>query len=307
MAHRVLFGTLFVVTLALAVVLLLDAPAASMVISHPTIHSHVHSDVLETIRIEIMTNDPEDYRFDEDYLHRAAIGSEDNLLAFDVIAIERAGEARYQEQPMTIVALLLRIAVVPEDARITYDEAILHLHYKNGQELAVPIGEFHYLFGSSDDALAVVGLNATHETVDGINTMGGIALELRNRSDRVVVVRKIELISAGVVLNLPRRMRDRACEGAMTVAVCLGEPYSFHVPPPLTTIGDLVLPHQPYQVYVPLSYLDAHVLHRVGLVVTYDIDGEFHRLIIDDFPFIRTALYQDAFEEWYDVQILDPS
>lgn len=307
MAHRILFGTLFVVSLALAIVLLLDAPESSLLISHPMIHSHVYSDPLETIRIEIMTNDPDNYRFDATYVHRAAIGIEDEVTAFDVMAVERAGESIYQGQPMTIVAFVLRIAVVPDDARISYPDAKLYLHYKNGQELTLPIGEFHYLFGVSDQDVALIGLNATHETIDGINTIGGIALELRNRSDRTIYVRDIELVAEGVILNLTRRVRDRPCDGAMTVVDCLGSSYAFDVVPPLTTLQDLVLPHQPYQVYVPLSYVDAHVIHRAAIVVTYEIDGERRRLILDDFPFIRTARYQTAFEEWYDVQFLDPS
>lgn len=300
MKIKALYGALALTLLVVTGMLLFEREDELILLANPMLYSVYHSDSFETVRIDVLTNDEDHYFFGVDYIGSFTVENDEESVLFQVQEIKKNGEADYDGNTLSIVSFFVRISFASADYEVHLPDARVVIRYENGVTISFPLGELAYVFQDPlPPHVTLSELQATHETINGVNTIGGVHLRLANQSSHSLYITSIDVVGSGVSTHLAKRKWIDPCPAEQTVEGCIGEPYSFSVHPANTPIQDLVLPHQTYQVYVPLSYGTVPFLYEMAIRVTYRIEEEEYVTVIDDFPFMRTPLFQSSVERWY--------
>ena len=142
--------------------------------------------------------------------------------------------------------------------------------------------------------------------INGYNTIGGINLSLSNHSNSNITITDISILSESVRFNTFFLTEREPCDYRATVVDCLAlNDYSFTTYNVYETMNSLLSPKNSTSYYIPLSYLDSPFIHRFGIQLTYTIDGEERLYILDDFPFMKTSLFQEEYEDNYHVYTIN--
>lgn len=299
-----LYGVLAGLFIFLSIVLLLEKEEEFMIITSPKIYSIYHSDDLETFTIEFLTNQPEHFYFDTDFISQLSISNTEQTFPITILdLIVQPSVVLVNDTPYKLITMKCRTEMFSTNLWVHIEDAILTIDYLNGKELSVEIGEFNYLFLEQQyEDVALYELSATYEDVGDINSVGGININLHNRSLETLEILSIDLVATGVLTNEAMMIKRPKCDYDKTVAECLYiDSYSFFVTPVSTTLHEFVLSKHNFEAYIPLSYDLFPYISDFAIQVTYRINGFKRIFVVDDFPFMKTANFQESMEEYYHV------
>lgn len=271
-------------------------------------YSWYYTDPLETVQIYTLINQKESHHVDIDYIEQLELTDDETTLSMELIAIDVSdSDITIDETTYNVITLRMRPSVIPTNTTVSMENASLRIHYRNGTEVNLEIGSVNYVFPSEPRTeIALTGLTATHELIDGTETVSAIQLGLKNNTGGLLEIRSIEVLSEIVSTNPSMMVRDLDCTDILSVTSCLRiTEYSFFTTPIPSDMHELILPGQETLFYVPLSYQEVVPFHRFVIAVTYQIGGEEAVYYIDDFPFIRTTPFQSQHGEEYIWYVID--
>lgn len=286
-----LYGGLSLVFVLLGMATLWQDDTPMVVVVAPRIHSFVHTDVLETIGIDLLASRIDTHHLDPAYIERADIVDAQQAMSFSVLEVVTGTETQsYDGMEMMPVRVVVSPRIVADASTLWLREATLVMYYLDGSQWSVPIGEFTYRWDMGDtDDLGLWSLHATSEVVGGIETVSAIQIEWYNRTNDRIDILSVDVLAQGVTTNPAMARRDWDCTDIPSVAACLDvAEYAFFQDAVPTVLHVNVAPKQSVRLYVPLLYEDVLPLHRFGIVVTYRIAGVMKTTVIDDFPFVRS-------------------
>ncbi len=301
---------LIILITILIFVLLLKEDKELIIISNDSIISVYHSDNLETFTIEILTNQPNRYQFDSDFITTIQLKNSEQELSIDIKEIVKSSESiTYKEEEMYLITLIMELPFISNDLLIQMERVFCVLNYDNGSSLEFEIGEFNYLFLETfGKDLSLNNLSATHQTVNGFNTIGGISIELGNLSTNNILIKDIDILSLSTSVNKNLTMIRDECNYMSTVEECLGiDVYSFSYPQNSVLSEILVKKNNNTQIYIPLIYTEKYqFIHEFAIIITYEINDEEKTLVIDDFPYMRTSIFSNMeTDQVYEYRIHD--
>ena len=186
-----------------------------------------------------------------------------------------------------------------ESEIISIIDAKLELSYEMDEMISLEIGEFNYMFGNESNPFLTLGnLYITHELIDGIDTAGGLVLELGNLSNKEVSITSIAILSSSVKANQKhtKSLIDLPSSD-MKVSDILETAYDFNNVENKELSIDISQNHQNI-LYIPLSYIgDIKHIERFAVIIHYQDHNEIYQMIIDDFPFIHRSPFHAQYQE----------
>jgi|LGVE01.1.fsa_nt_gb hypothetical protein len=305
MKAKIMYSTVIILVITLSILLYVKDEEELVIISSDSIYSIYHSDVYESFTIEILTNQPQNYYFDNNYLSSASLKNDNQDLSIDITKITHSDNSiYYQEDEFYNLYLTAELSISSDDLLISMDNVFLHLNYMNGEEIVISIGEFNYLFYDSFSSdISLNNLSATHQEVNEINTISGINLELGNLSDSNILITNIGIVSNNVSFNLGYSFIRDECFHTSTVDTCLNvNDYQFNQESNILETNFILRKNNVINLYLPLTYLNnSKFIYRFSIVVTYEINNTEKTFIIDDFPYMKTSLFSDQLEGDFNV------
>ena len=300
MKARIMYLTVIVLVITLSILLFIKEDQELIIISSDNVYSIYHSDNYETFTIELLTNQPQNYYFDNNYLSSAALKNDKQDLSIDIVKILHSDDTTlYKENEFYNIYFTAELSFISDDLLISMDNVFLHLNYMNGEEIIVSIGEFNYLFSDSFSSdISLNNLSATHQEVNEINTISGVNLELGNLGDSNILITNVEIVSTNVKFNLGYSILRDECLHTSTVNLCLNtDNYQFNQESNVIKTNFILRKNNVINIYLPLTYLnDSKFIYQFSIVVTYDMNNIEKTFIIDDFPYMRTSLFSDQLE-----------
>lgn len=271
-------------------------------------YSWYYTDALETVQIETLVNDTESFYVDIEYIEQVSLKDETISLSMELVDLKKSDMViAMQNHQYTVLKWVMRPNVIPANTTIQLTNAQMTVHYRNGDEIALNIGDVSYVFQQDiTDDIALSELSATHEIIGDIETVSAVQIGLKNRTAGLLEIRSINVVSSLVSTNTGALLRDVDCQQIDSVSSCLGRTeYSFFITPIPSNLHQIILPGQDTTFYVPLSYQTAIPFHRFVIAVTYQKDGEEKIMYIDDFPFMKTTSFATDIETEYDWYVVD--
>lgn len=275
-----------------------------LLITQPSVISSVQTSEKETISIPILTTTPNAYLFSSMYITNASITSNDQFLPLRIVNIDVLNyQQTINKNLYTLVVFECQPSVSIDQEIIQYDTASLQLTYDNNAQLTVPIGEFNFVFDQVDQSVLTLGrLMATSQPINGVETIGGVYLELGNQANETLTIHSIEIVSQTIVFNqLDARLMDKEINDTASVESVLDVmTYDFYQRVPDGSLSFDIPMQSSQSLYLPLIYTGdiAHV-GRFAIQVEYEIAGEKQTCFLDDFPFRRYNVFNETLkEEW---------
>lgn len=282
-------------------VLFIKEEVEMVLISREYPYSIYHTDIQEKISIELLSNTPQSYHFSTDYIIDATIHNESEELSVIVQDIQVSDEEiLYKETPYYQIIIDVSVSFTSTDLLVSIKDAYLELTYENMEVLDVKIGDVVYLFDETVDTDITLGnLSATHERVKGYNTVSGVNLNVANSSNRNIMITDITVLSNRVFIDKENVNRLITCPFDTPVAVCIGvENYDFNKEFKDIPLSILLGKNNDIELYLPLLFdKETDFIYELSIVLTYQIDQEERRMIIDDFPYMKTSIFSNIIEE----------
>lgn len=292
----------------LTAVMLVKTTPAGVVVVMPKSYSRYQSDPLESLVIEVLANQPDSYHYDVGYIEQVQLHDDTQSIAMEVDDID-IGTVAYEwnNQDFYRIRFVLSPAIEWTTTTVSIPQATMLISYGNGESLSLAIGELQYVVASHQPSdLSLGGLSALVGYLDEVETVTGIQVEWYNRSDDVIDLIAVDVVSSVVHANLGMAQTDLDCSHLHTIEACLGiEQYELRLPAASTSLHKTILPNQSLTLIVPLLYDQVVPFHRFVMEVTYEINGEIQTLYLDDFPFVQSPSFQSSYEPWYVTYDLD--
>lgn len=311
MKSKIVYGVLSIVVTLLAISLLTRKEIPTLLVSNKQIISIYHTDQSEEIKLSLLTTNPNNFYFDQDYVTFSKLYNEDQTVSMKIHSIVVSNDDyEYNNQTFYRVDYFFKLPFAGTNTYINMDEVFLSMDYDNGDCIDIYIGEFNYLFREyNDDDISLGNLSATYEYIDNIETVGGVNVTLSNLTSDNLNITNISIVSTSVKANYNKTLERSECSYQETVADCiLEEGYDFnnHKDSDKTF---LVRKNNNIELYIPLNYLyKTQYLYRFSIIIEYEIDGVVKEYIIDDFPFMSKGIYLKEMEgRYYDGTIIHSS
>lgn len=277
-----------------------------IIISQPVITSSVESSSLETLSYSFLTNQPDRYEFNTDYIIKGEIITSERYLPVDIIDVKETTLKKVIDgETYCLIVIEYKPAILIDKGLIQYDSASLVIHYENNKELSLLLGEFNYAFNQDTKDLSLGALKATTEVVKEVESIGGIAIELGNQTASSLVIQNIQVFSQTIRSNQDAIiLYDKDIDYKDKVINVLGvTTYDFFTETNAVPLNQSIRSKQSISLYVPLLYLgEIHHVGRLSLVVTYTLNGETKTTFIDDFPFMRYDLFDESLKDNWVIQ-----
>lgn len=300
-----LYIIIIMLTMTLTLLLLIKEEKELVIISRDYPYSIYHSDNYETIDIELLTNNPESYHFNNNYISSSKFYNEDEELSVSVKDIVKSSHSvSYQGDDFYIVTFKFTLPFISNELYIEMSDVFLELIYDNSQTISLRIGEVNYLFDDSNNSdITLSNLSATHEVVNGYNTIGGVNLELSNSSTNNIIITDITLLSSSVYLNESKIVTNKTCDYTSTVKDCIGvEYYYFNEEYNDILLNTLLGKNNTLELYLPLLYdKKTSFIYEFSIVIEYEKNDQKNKLIIDNFPYMKTSIFTTFNEEEFHV------
>ena len=292
---------LIVLIIAMTLVLFVREEQELIIISKDYVYSVYHSDNYETIDIELLTNNKDDYHFEKDYVISANIYNEDQELSVSVVNISTYNESiSYLDKEFNQVMIELKLPFISNDYLVEIEDAYLEIVYDNNESINISIGEINYLFLENYGRdISLNNLSATHEEYLGVNTVGGVNIELGNLADHNINITNIDILSKSIHINKHYINEQDACEYTATVHECLDTELNiFSAPLGEEELYILLGKNNTTQLYLPLTYSGKYkFIYEFALVIDYEVNGQKLQTIIDDFPYMSTSIFHTFSED----------
>jgi len=285
--------------------LLIREDIETVIISNNNVFSIYHSDNLEKFEVELLTNTPDSFYFSEEYISAISVQNNEQTFALLLEDIDISNTyMEYLDEKFYQATLSLKLKIISNNIKINMTNANLVINYTNNQKLEIEIGEFNYLFKNDyDKDISLNNLSATYEEVNGINTVGGVNLDLGNRSDVNLVINQIRLLTTNVQANQERILQRDICPQTYSVNDCLGiNNYNFNEDIDEDEVNIILLKNNNLELYIPLLYLqETRFIHKFSISIIYTMNGVQKEYIIDDFPYMRTSIFNETMEGDFNV------
>ncbi len=304
---NILYVLIIMLTITLTILLLVKEEEEVIVITREYPYSIYHSDNYETIDIEVLTNAPYSYHFDNDYIVSSSLKNEKEQIHTSIKDIKKSTHAvSYLNQDFYVVTIRLQLPFTSTEYLLELEDADLVLLYENQEEVSVLIGDIAYLFNDNQSTgITLSNLSATHEEINGYNTIGGVNIELSNTSDHNIVLKDISLLTNDVTVNNDAVLTNKTCEYTTTVSQCLGrESYDFHEDILQSQLSILVGKNNTLELYLPLLYNNTSFIYEFAIVIEYSINNKVEQLIVDNFPYMKTSIFTTFNEDDFNVYYL---
>ena len=305
MKPRVIYGIMILFIITLTITMFIKEKKDLVIITNDTIYSIYHSDNNEKIAFELLTNQPDNYYFDDTYISSVVIKNnteEISLELFDIIKGE--DEIHYENDEFYHVSITTKMKLVSNDMLISMENVFLEINYENGETVSISIGEFNYLFYEEVNYdISLNNLSANYQEIDDVNTIGGINLHLANVSGSNINITNIQIVSSLVSFNLENILEREECPQTYSTADCLTiNEYNFNQNIDIDEIDILLRKDNTIELYLPLLYQEeASFIHRFAFIVTYEINGVEKVFLLDDFPYMRTSIFNDSVKDDFNV------
>ncbi len=306
MRIKLVGGLIVFLLLVLSLLLFIKDNSNIEIITSPKIYSLFKSSEFESFDIPFLTNDSASYFFNEDYISKIVLVSDnDEIIPLTIKEIVKTNNFyNYADEEYNYLTFNLQIAFNSDDYNIVMNKAYLKITYKNAKEIMLYIGEVNYLFSSDENYdLSLNNLLSTHGMVNGKDTSTGLFLNLGNLSNNNLIITKIEIGSNNIVSNndylseievIPNY--DDSLETVLGIAN-----YDYKIIPKETTKQILLRKNNEIMLYVPFSYTgEIGYIYRFYVKVYYYDEGVLKVFIIDDFPYINTTTFkQELMKDFY--------
>ncbi|AIO19306.1 hypothetical protein KQ51_01430 [Candidatus Izimaplasma bacterium HR1] len=303
--NNALYILLIALVTTLTVLLLVREEKELIIISRDYQYSIYHSDNYESIDIEVLTNMPSSYHFNQDYIIDTKFYNNEEELSISIKDITiSSNEIMYQDEPFYQIVFAFKLPFVSNDLLIEMEDVNLEIVYENMEKVSISIGELNYLFKEVvPTSITLSNLSATHEEVNGYNTIGGINLELVNNSSYNIMITDFKLLSKSVYINKERVSTNKTCEYQSTTSSCLGiDYYDFYSDYNDTILNILLGKNNSTEFYLPLLYNnDSKFIYEFVIVIEYEINNQIEVMVIDDFPYMRTSIFNTFNEDDFNV------
>lgn len=285
----------------MTLVLLIKEEKELIIISRDYVYSIYHTNNYETIDIELLTNNKEDYHFEESYIIATTIYNETQELSVNITEITTDDNLiQFQNNELNQVIIKLELPFISNDYLVEIEDAYLEIIYDNNESINISIGEVNYLFNEHiNRTISLNNLSATHELYKGVNTLGGVNIELGNLTEHNINITNIDILSNSIHINKHYIKEQPACEYTSTVSDCLDTEFTiFNAPLSDEEVNILLGKNNIISLYLPLTYTEKYpFIYKFALVIDYEVNGEHGQAIIDDFPYMNTSLFSSLHEE----------
>lgn len=306
MKTKIVFGLLAFLLVIFIILLFIPENKTFKIISSPKVFSILKSSDNETFTIQFLVNKNNTYYFDEDFISSASLNSELDEEIIPLIIKEISYDSmiyEYEKDKYYIVEIKLEVGFNSDDFLIEFEKAYLELNYSNNEDLKLYIGEFNYYFNEDiNTELSLNNLYSTVKEIDGVNTVTGVYIKLNNISDENLVITNFNLGSNSVYFNnfyLSEIFVEPDLFDDVEDVLVLQD-YNFNIYTTGIYQSILLRENQSVMIYVPLSYIgDINYIHRFYIEIEYENEAGVSKLVIDDFPFINTSIFQDSLEDEY--------
>lgn len=308
MKLKLIFGLLSILLVIFTILLFIPDSKNLKIITSPKVFSIFKSSEVESFTIQLLVNQNSSYYFDDDYISKVSLSSEfeDEIIPLVLEDISYSSEIYpYENENFYFIDLSFQIGFDSNEYLISFDKAYLDIRYSNEEEIKLYIGEFNYLFDNEvNRELSINNLYSTVHKIDELNNVSGIFIELNNISNENLILNQLSLGSSNVVFN------------NYYLSEVFNEPDLFDEVEDILLIDDLsyitfnnddsknilLLKDQSIMLFVPISYLgDIKYIHRFYFEVVYENNEGVQKMIIDDFPYINTSIFQKTLEKDYHV------
>lgn len=306
MKAKIVFSLLAFLLVVFIGLLFIPSNKNFKVITSPKIFSLLKSSDTESIEIELLVNKPNTYYFDEEYIFSVSLNSEFDKeivpLVIDEITYGNS-QYEYKNDLYSLVRLSLSVGFDSEDYLINFEKAYLDITYNNEESLKLYIGEFNYRFNTDINSdLGISTLSSTVDSINEINTVSGVFIELYNTSDENLVLNDFNIGSSSVNFNnyyLSEIYNEPDLFDSVE-EILLIENYDIHLDRGNIDKSVLLRENQSVMLYIPLCYIgDIEYIHRFYVEIKYSSNEGEKSLIIDDIPYISTSIFQTSLEEGY--------
>lgn len=307
--NNILYLILLLLIGTLTVLLFVKEEKELIIISRNYPYSIYHTDNYETIDIEILTNLKDSYHFEQSYINSSRLIGKENECSVDIKEIITSNhKVHLQSEDYYQVTFKLLIPFESNDYYLEMEDVNLELIYDNSERISFDIGEISYLFMETYPSyLSLSNLSATHQEVNGYNTIGGINIDLSNNSDTNIVITDIKILSQSVFVNKELIQINKTCEYQSTVKDCIGQDtYNFHQEYQDDVLSLLVGKNNTLELYIPLLYKDRSTfIYEFSIEIEYRINNQNEVLIIDNFPYMKSSIFTTLNEDDFNVYKFD--
>ncbi len=288
------------IAITLIVALLQPTEPPFNIITVPQTYSFYQSDLLETQTLSLLTTKPDHYYFDDAYVVQIAVVNDETRFPLNLQQIQTEPQKyTYQNETYYPVHLEVQPELSFSDKRFEMVDASLEITYDDGSTILLQLGEWNYLYADTFDTELIIGERyATYEMSAEIETVGGITIETINRTNEMITITEIELLSHATYIDAST-ITATSCEGFMTVSDCLTYPYDNIVETISIPIHKTVLGGQSTLLYLPLKFTKYPFFHQGAIIIHYQYHQQEFTTIMDDFPFLRTSLFQTSYEDLF--------
>lgn len=306
MKTKIVFGLLAFLLVIFIILLFIPENKTFKIISSPKVYSILKSSDNETFTIQFLVNKNNTYYFDENFISSISLNSELDEEIIPLIIKEISYDSmiyEYENDKYYIVEIKLEVGFNSDDFLIKFEKAYLELNYSNNEELKLYIGEFNYCFNEDiNTELSLNNLYSTVKEINGVNTVTGVYIKLNNISDENLVITNFNLGSNSVYFNnfyLSEIFVEPDLFDNVEDVLVLQD-YNFNIYSTDVYQSILLRENQSVMIYVPLSYIgDINYIHRFYIEIEYENEAGISKLVIDDFPFINTSIFQESLENEY--------
>ncbi len=264
-------------------------------------HSYVYSSDVETFNIPFLINQKDTIYTLEDALVRSVIKCKDteDLVPIDLVDISFIEMVDFMDLDFYSYQFVFKIGVYAEDLIINIDDARLHLSYQTGQTSVLDIGSFNYSFESENsEHLRMHTRFNIHQHFNQYPSSVGLVFSLENKTQRALEITNISFNSQVEANMKYLRPFDGEIDAFLTLEEALGKPVDL-MRPSRQQRHPIILEAEDTQMYVvPFAYAQRfEAMHRYPIIVEYLYEEAIHRMVIDDFMFIRTKpfhVYHEA-------------
>ena len=285
--------------LFMGIVLLFSEKAQLKVITSPSIYSFKQTTKVETFRIPILMNLEDSIYTDIEFVSSVELIGVEEVIPLKLQDIVVGTEMYdYNNTSYYPVYFNCKVGFESNDYEIDIDQASIHVTYKNESEYTWYIGEFHYLFEEeTTEDLLLGNYQATVFDHHDKKSVSGLHIELFNNSNSNITITNIEFPSLSVRLNNDYSIAyDEDIDMFEEVTNVLSKDYEMYQYQ-LDPKEHLVRIRNYTRIYIPASFNgDIHYLHRSYIIITYIIDSKECVLVIDDFPFISTSIFDKDYQ-----------
>lgn len=258
-------------------------------------------DTNDLISFEIYTSEKQSYLTDAANITGSYLcdREKEEQLKLEITEIENI-EGKALMQGKSFYGSVFRFLIsfeVKSFFQIDFPDAVLVISYRQGETAELSIGSFTYTkvpqFGSKE--LALTHLKGSVGTIDGIQTLTGIQMTLKNYSDEPVILKNIRPAAGNIDVsydNCVLNVRDFSNDES--ISSIIGKDFDPKKPETKGTLEFAIPSGESAAYFFPLFYHQVNPVNRTGLIIEYETKSAEKAFYYDDFTFFTASMHSEA-------------